>query len=88
VSALGYVPKVLLAPDGPQNAINKTLVAPYSTRPAPGAPVSVPIGWNELDDPEVRPDRWTIRTVLDRLERRGDPFRTLLAIEQDLPEIT
>ncbi|MFC5728181.1 MULTISPECIES: DNA polymerase ligase N-terminal domain-containing protein [Nocardioides] len=74
--------------DYTQNAINKTLVAPYSTRPAAEAPVSVPIGWDELDDPDLRPDRWTIRTVLDRLERRGDPFRTLLGVEQELPEIT
>ncbi|PVG83943.1 ATP-dependent DNA ligase [Nocardioides gansuensis] len=74
--------------DYTQNAINKTLVAPYSTRPAFGAPVSVPIAWHELDDPELRPDRWTIRTVLDRLEQRGDPFRSLLGVEQDLPEIT
>ena len=54
--------------DYTQNAINKTLVAPFSARPAPGAPVSVPIAWDELDDPDLRPDRWTIRTVLDRLE--------------------
>ncbi len=74
--------------DYTQNAINKTLVAPYSTRPAAGAPVSVPIGWAELDDPELRPDRWTIRTVLDRLEERGDPFQALLGVEQDLPEIS
>ncbi|KAA1426521.1 DNA polymerase ligase N-terminal domain-containing protein [Nocardioides antri] len=74
--------------DYTQNAINKTLVAPYSTRPAAGAPVSVPISWAELDDPELRPDRWTVRTVLDRLEERGDPFRALLGVEQDLPEIT
>ena len=74
--------------DYTQNAINKTLVAPYSTRPAAGAPVSVPIGWAELDDPGLRPDRWTIRTVLDRLEERGDPFQALLGVEQDLPEIT
>jgi bifunctional non-homologous end joining protein LigD len=73
--------------DYTQNAINKTLVAPYSTRPATGAPVSVPLGWAELDDPDLRPDRWTIRTVLDRLEERGDPFRALLDVEQDLPEI-
>jgi bifunctional non-homologous end joining protein LigD len=48
----------------------------------------VPISWAELDDPDLRPDRWTIRTVLDRLEQRGDPFRALLGAEQDLPEIS
>ncbi len=74
--------------DYTQNAINKTLVAPYSPRPAAGAPVSVPIGWDELDDPELRPDRWTIRTVLDRLESVGDPFRVLLGAAQELPELT
>lgn len=74
--------------DYTQNAINKTLVAPYSTRPAAEAPVSVPIGWAELDDPDLRPDRWTIRTVLDRLEERGDPFQALLGVDQDLPEIS
>jgi bifunctional non-homologous end joining protein LigD len=74
--------------DYTQNAINKTLVAPYSPRPAAGAPVSVPITWDELDDPDLRPDRWTIRTVLDRLTERGDPFRALLGAGQRLPEIT
>lgn len=74
--------------DYTQNAINKTLVAPYSPRPGTGAPVSVPLGWHELDDPGLRPDRWTVRTVLDRLDQRGDPFRSLLGVEQDLPPIT
>jgi bifunctional non-homologous end joining protein LigD len=74
--------------DYTQNAINKTLVAPYSPRPAPGAPVSVPIDWAELDDPALRPDRWTIRTVLDRLDEQGDPFRALLGAAQKLPDIT
>ena len=74
--------------DYTQNAINKTLVAPYSPRPARNAPVSVPITWDELDDPALRPDRWTIRNVLDRLAERGDPFRALLGAAQELPEIT
>jgi bifunctional non-homologous end joining protein LigD len=74
--------------DYTQNAINKTLVAPYSPRPAGGAPVSVPITWDELDDPGLRPDGWTIRTVGHRLDERGDPFRALLGAEQVLPEIT
>ena len=73
--------------DYTQNAINKTLVAPYSPRPAPGAPVSVPITWDELDDPDLRPDRWTVRTVLDRLAEQGDPFRALLGAAQELPDL-
>ena len=74
--------------DYTQNAINKTLVGPYSPRPGAGAPVSVPIAWDELDDPGLRPDRWTVRTVLDRLAERGDPFRALLGAAQELPEIS
>ncbi len=74
--------------DYTQNAVNKTLVAPYSPRPAPGAPVSAPIDWDELDDPALRPDAFTIRTVLDRIEQRGDPFRSILAAtSQHLPPI-
>jgi bifunctional non-homologous end joining protein LigD len=73
--------------DYTQNAINRTLVAPYCTRPAPGAPVSVPIEWDELDDPELRPDRWTIRTVCERVEEKGDPFAELLGVQQDLPPL-
>ncbi len=74
--------------DYTQNVKNKTLVAPYSPRPAPGAPVSVPIAWAELDDPSLRPDGFTIRTVFDRLAERGDPFRTVLGPGQSLPPIT
>jgi bifunctional non-homologous end joining protein LigD len=73
--------------DYTQNAINKTLVAPYSTRPAPGAPVSMPIDWEELDDPQLRPDRWTIREVAGRLAERGDLFRGVLEDQQKLPPL-
>lgn len=71
--------------DYTQNARNKTLVAPYSPRPAPGAPVSAPIDWEELDDPELRPDRWTIRSLPARLAARGDLFAPLLDHPQVLP---
>ncbi|HEU5044369.1 MAG TPA: DNA polymerase ligase N-terminal domain-containing protein [Nocardioidaceae bacterium] len=74
--------------DYTQNAINKTLVAPYSPRAAAGGPVSVPIEWHELDDPDLRPDRFTVHTVLDRIAERGDPFRALLGVEQAVPPIT
>ena len=61
--------------DYTQNAINKTLVAPFSARPRPGAPVSVPISWDELDDPDLRPDRWTIRDDRRAPGRRRRPAR-------------
>jgi bifunctional non-homologous end joining protein LigD len=73
--------------DYTQNAINKTLVAPFSARPAPGAPVSVPIEWDELDDPELAPDRWNVRTVLERVAAVGDPLARLVGLEQDLPAL-
>lgn len=73
--------------DYTQNAINKTLVAPYSPRARPGAPVSAPITWEELDEPWLRPDAFTIRTVLDRVAERGDPFRAVLTGGQVLPPL-
>lgn len=73
--------------DYTQNAINKTLVAPYSPRARPGAPVSAPITWDELDEPWLRPDAFTVRTVLDRVAERGDPFRGLLHGGQALPRL-
>ena len=71
--------------DYTQNIINKTLAAPYSLRPAPGAPVSTPIAWEELDDPDLRPDRWNITTIADRVAETGDLFAPVLDADQDLP---
>ncbi len=73
--------------DYTQNAINKTLIAPFSTRPTPGASVSVPIRWEDLDDKRLKPDKWTIRNVFDRLEETGDPLRELVGLQQELPEL-
>ena len=73
--------------DYTQNALNKTLVAPFSARPAPGAPVSVPITWDELDDPDLRPDRWTLRTAVERVREVGDPMGPLVGLPQELPPL-
>jgi bifunctional non-homologous end joining protein LigD len=73
--------------DYTQNAINKTLVAPYAVRPAAGAPVSMPIRWEELDDPELRPNRWTIRDAGARVLEVGDLFADVLAHRQSLPPL-
>ena len=73
--------------DYTQNAINRTLVAPYSPRAAPGAPVSAPIEWAELDDPELTPDRYTIRSITERIAERGDLFAAVLHQDQILPRL-
>ena len=72
--------------DYTQNALNKTLVAPYSPRAAAGAPVSAPIDWSELDDPALRPEMFTMRNVLERLAAKGDLFRTVLRAQR-LPQL-
>ncbi len=73
--------------DYTQNAPIKTLVAPYAVRPRPGAPVSMPITWEELDDPELRSDRWTIRTAPQRVAEIGDLFAGAQVLDQDLPSL-
>lgn len=57
-----------------RNAYAHTAVAPYAVRPRPDAPVATPLHFQELDDPKTAPDRWTIRSVVQRLERDGDPW--------------
>lgn len=71
--------------DYTQNAINRTLVAPYSARPSPGAPVSAPIRWEELDDSKLRPDRWTLLTIEGRVTAVGDLFAAAQHLQQELP---
>ncbi len=73
--------------DYTQNAAIKTLVAPYAVRPRPGAPVSAPIGWEELDDPDLAPDRWTIRSLPGRVAEIGDLWDGLQADAQLLPPL-
>jgi bifunctional non-homologous end joining protein LigD len=55
-----------------RNAWAQTAVPPYSVRPKPGAPVAVPITWDELDS--IAPDQFNVRTIADRLNASPDPW--------------
>jgi bifunctional non-homologous end joining protein LigD len=53
-----------------RNAYAQTAVAPYSVRPLRGAPVAVPLAWEEVEDRRLRPDGFSMRKALER----GDPW--------------
>ena len=62
-----------------RNAYAQTVVAPYSVRARPGAPVATPLRWAELEDSGLTPHQFTLRTVGERLARLGqsDPWAGL-----------
>jgi bifunctional non-homologous end joining protein LigD len=68
--------------DHNRNAFGQTIASVYSVRPRPGAPVSLPIRWDEIDS--VRNGDFTIDNVWDRLRSSGDLFAGVLDTPQTL----
>jgi bifunctional non-homologous end joining protein LigD len=67
-----------------QNGAGRLLVAPFSVRPLPGAPVSTPLRWSEVNS-ELDIRSFTIRTVLPRLRKQErDPMVDVLTSMPDL----
>jgi bifunctional non-homologous end joining protein LigD len=58
--------------DTARNGYAQTLVAPYSVRPRPEAPVATPIDWDELG--RVEPRSYTLTNLRRRLARKPDPW--------------
>jgi bifunctional non-homologous end joining protein LigD len=58
--------------DMARNTYGQTAVAPYAVRPRDGAPVATPLRWEELDDPALRADTFTMRDIPQRLAAGGD----------------
>ena len=60
--------------DVQRNAYAQLVVALYAVRARPGAPVSTPLSWSEVEDTGLEPGQFTISTVRARLERPEDPW--------------
>ena len=71
--------------DSNQVGFGRTMAAAYSVRPRPGAPVSMPLTWDEVESGAFARARPTMRAALRRIERLGDPFAGALDADQTLP---
>jgi bifunctional non-homologous end joining protein LigD len=69
--------------DHRQNGWGKTIASVYSVRPKPGAPVSVPLRWEELTE-RVRPRDFSMAVALERVALHGDLFEPVLHGGQSL----
>jgi DNA ligase D-like protein (predicted polymerase) len=65
-----------------QNARDRTIASAYSLRPKPGAPVSAPVTWEELN--EVEPEDFTVATMPSRFAGVGDPHEAIDAVAHSL----
>lgn len=63
--------------DVQRNGYAQTAVAPFTVRALPGAPVAVPITWEQLDDPGVDARRWSIADAVD--QARTHPWADLMS---------
>jgi bifunctional non-homologous end joining protein LigD len=70
-----------------QNRHGQLIVAPFSVRPLPGASVSMPLDWDEVDQ-SLNPKNYTIRNAIDRLTAMGkDPVAPVLDDTPDLGKV-
>ncbi len=68
--------------DTARNGFGQTVVAPYSVRWSPGAPISVPLDWSEVT-PAFKPMDMNLATIADRLRKR-DPWTDFFRRRQGL----
>src|ERR687886_614665 len=63
--------------DANQNGEGKTIATAYSVRPKPGAPVSTPLAWDEVNE-RMNPAIYTMPVVLERVREKGDVYAPML----------
>src|SRR5438132_3309121 len=64
--------------DHNMNRVGANIAAAWSMRPEPGATVSTPVTWDEVEEGAIRASDFTIRTIWDRIRTVGDPFRPVV----------
>lgn len=61
-----------------RNSYAQNAAAPYSVRPKPGAPIATPLDWNELDNPDLDAQHYTMQNIFRRLGQKADPWQMMM----------
>ena len=70
--------------DTGRNGYSATFAAAYTVRAKPGAPVSAPCAWEEVERGEAQPRSFTIRNVVQRVAEVGDLWSDMLRKKRSL----
>ncbi len=70
--------------DTGRNGYSATFAAAYTVRARPGAPVSAPCSWEEVESGEVGPKSFTLRMMAERVSSRGDLWADMLKVKKSL----
>ena len=73
--------------DTGRNGYSATFAAPYAVRARPGAPVSAPCTWEEIESGRVGPRSFTLRSMADRIAQVGDLWSEMPKARQPLPKL-
>lgn len=65
-----------------QHGEGKTIIAPYSPRGTNNATVATPLFWEEVTD-KLRIEQFQITNIFDRIETKGDPFRSFFSAKKE-----
>jgi bifunctional non-homologous end joining protein LigD len=63
--------------DTGRNGFGATFAAVYAVRPKPGAPISAPCTWQEVERGTVAPQTFTLRTMAARIDEVGDLWQDM-----------
>jgi bifunctional non-homologous end joining protein LigD len=70
--------------DTGRNGYSATVATAYAVRPKPGAPVSAPCTWEEVERGDAAPRSFTLRSMAARVAEVGDPWADMLKHGQSL----
>lgn len=65
-----------------QNIYGKSVFAPYSVRPKPGAIVSAPFESREIEKKRIAVEDFTIKNITRRIKKKGELFKEVLSEKQ------